>query len=157
MVFFIILVLLPTITSSLKEQPVEVTSGLINALSETIRQSDETSHEAVQLLLNVFQQITKYECERNDDDCVSWRAVNLIEELELSKVNCDKNPENEICMGAKELLGGETTHDRISAGLLSVAEGVSSDDFQYLNAIRDDVIDFICHKQPSKCHYIRLN
>ena len=153
----LILTLVLPITSSKNTPPLEVTSGLIGALSETIRLSDETSHEAVKLLLNVFEQITKYECERGEEDCVSWRAVNLIEELELGRVNCDEDPDNEICTEAIKILGSgsATSHAMITAGLLSVAEGVSSDEFKYLNAIRDDVIDFICYKQPTECHYIR--
>ena len=157
MICIILLTLVSTITSSENTPPLEVTSGLIGALSETIRLSDETSHEAVQLLLNVFQQITKYECERGEDDCVSWRAVNLIEELELGKVNCDEDPDNEICREAIKILGSGTvtSHAMMTARLLSVAEGVSSDEFKYLNAIRDDIINFICFKQPTECHYIR--
>ena len=153
----LILTLVLPITSSKNTPRLEVTSGLIGALSETIRLSDETSHEAVKLLLHVFEQITKYECERGEEDCVSWRAVNLIEELELGRVNCDEDPSNVICMEAMKILGSgsATSHAMITAGLLSVAEGVSSDEFKYLNAIRDDVIEFICYKQPTECHYIR--
>ena len=34
----------------------------------------------------VFVQVTAYECERGSDSCPAWRAVNLLEAMELNEV-----------------------------------------------------------------------
>ena len=157
MLFTLTVLLMSTCLSGASQPQVEL--GVVGALADTIRLSNHASRQAVQLLHNVFLQITGYQCSRGQDDCAAWQAVNMIEALELSKANCDEEKMNDMCAEARQFLEADSeqmiSHEQIQGGLLAAAEGVSVQDYQYLNAIRDAVIDFICYKEPSKCRHIR--
>lgn len=131
------------------------------ALAASLANADTGSHSAVKLLYNVFVELTKYECQRyqsngNQDVCSAWTAVNLIEALELQKINCDDEPKNKICKKARLLLGGNLEHDQVVEGLFALGKNVPSQDFPALNAIRDGVIKYVCQKEPGECKKLRL-
>ena len=129
-------------------------------MAASLVNADIGSHRAVELLYNVFVEVTKYECRRsqdngNQDVCLAWTAVNLIEALELQKVNCDEKPNNEICEEARQLLGGEPKHDEVVEQLFALGKNVPSQDFPALNAIRDSVIGYVCQKESTECEGLR--
>ena len=124
-------------------------------LAASLVDADVGSHSAVELLFNVFVEVTKYECQRNQDVCAAWTAVILIEALELQKTNCDDEPKSETCEKAQQLLGGNLEHDQVVEQLFALGKNVPSQDFPALNAIRDSVIGYVCQKEPEECDGLR--
>ena len=130
------------------------------AMAGSLVNADLGSHRAVELLYNVFLEVTRYECKRSQDNgnqevCSAWTAVNLIEALELQKINCDENPKNEICEEARQRLGGNPKHNEMVEKLFALGKNVPSQDFPALNAIRDSVIGYVCQKEPTECERLR--
>ena len=126
------------------------------ALATSLEKSYVASREAVTLLYNVFLEVTRYECRCHADDCAAWQAVDLIEALELHKINCDEQPKNKHCRRARQFLGSDLTQDEMIKQLLSIGEGVPTQDYSYLNAIRDSIIDYVCYKKQSDCAALKL-
>jgi hypothetical protein len=126
-------------------------------LAHSLVLSDAGSHSAVKLLYNIFLEVTKYECHRQEGDCAAWKAVNIIEALELLRVNCDEHAKRGICKKARKFLGLEETiaHEQVIKNLLSIGKGVPTKDYPFLNAIRDSVINFVCRKEPEECAALR--
>ena len=99
--------------------------------------------------------VTEFECKRDAAVCRCWRAVNLIEALEMSQLNCDTDPAD-LCVRARQLLGDDNlSHQEIKEGLFVLGQGVPVQGYPWLNAIRDSVVDYVCEKDPQQCKGLR--
>ena len=128
-----------------------VVEDLIGAL----RKTDEDAHDALQLVLDAFSRMRNYDCAINAGDCRSWQANTVGHDLILSNVDCDENPEAEICKNAIEFLNLEqgSSHEDILDELFNALEEIP--DYGYINKVRDAVTDYTCYKQPSTCEIFR--
>ena len=124
---------------------------------KAFRKTDEDAHDALQLVLDVFGRLRNYDCAINAEDCRAWWAVAVQDELMLSKVNCDENPEAKICKNAIEFLNLEqgSSHENILDELFNAEKEIPRKDYGYINKVRDAVTEYTCYKQPSTCEIFR--
>ena len=151
----ILILALPIISS---QNPLPPDDKLVEKdFAEVLLKAEETAHHALQLVFDVFGQLRKYECAINAENCYAWQAVALGDRFLISNVDCDEEPEDEICKNALQFLKLDqgSSHEDILNELFNAHEGIARKDYEYINKIRDAVTEYTCYRQKSTCEIFR--
>lgn len=134
------------------------------------RTESAVSPEAVQFRKNIQRQVKEYDCSRDggSKDCAAWGAAELLDDLELGRVNCDeeqvcdeaeKCDHARLCDRARKALGDESTdmpYEDMKKGLLAQAQEVFTKEHEeLLNPLWISVSDYVCYKEPASCAALR--
>ena len=121
---------------------------------------NQLSAAALDLFTKFDVLIEEYTCKLKDADCKPWKAENLLDAMQLKKVNCDEDADktNEMCAKARELLGDmEADNEGIQKGLVAIAKKMfNADTKAVMNPLGGAIADFICYKEESLCEILRF-
>ena len=155
MIFLALALSLPII--SLQHNISSEEEDTVNKVSQAFKDSYKVAPDAVDMLASVFTQAENYECARNQEDCKAWKSWTVFVGLSTRGINCDETPENELCKKAIDLQGTtkKVSHRDIIQALSNIGGGVGENDVKLINDMRAAVANYICYKEPEKCHVIR--
>ncbi|XP_063692434.1 uncharacterized protein LOC134824458 [Bolinopsis microptera] len=119
----------------------------------------QLSAAALELFMKFDVLIEEYTCKLEDADCKPWKADNLLDAMQLKKVNCDEDTDktNEMCAKARELLGNmEANNEAIQEGLKDIARQMFNKETKaVMNPLGGAIADFICYKEEGLCEILR--
>jgi len=123
--------------------------------SEFGKEIRKLSSAAANYVKGTDKAVRDYNCALNNENCDSWKAAVLLDELELAGSNtyCDEANPSGLCDDARDLLGDKgLSHKRIIEGLTArVASLMDEKHAKYVNAIWQAATSYICFKEGIEC------